>query len=341
MYAVRKRTTIADVAQAAGVSTATVSYVLNKTPNQPISEETIRRVMQAVEDLDYHRNDAARALKSNQTNRIGISVHFSLNKRCYAMTLQSALEALNKHGKYACLDLGTHDAQNIPDCINFFLSGNVDGIILLGEGYNTLDPQIEDKIVGMNIPCVVHNMDAGRNISSVNADFFGGAYNLTKRLIDNGAKRIIYYRTEHTTRIDRERQQAINRAAYESGIPTEVLVAHYNDAQEPGMDFPNTRAWQEGCKEMSNAIASLDVEDGLLIGWCEHLDYVLSLEREHDKMPYIGVLSHVTDTLQSTPRVLYDYISASEIGRECVKLLLDQIDGKREPIHSMIHSEIY
>ena len=337
----RKRITIADVAREAGVSTATVSYVLNKTPNQPISEETVQRVLAAAKKLDYHRNDAARALKSNKTNRIGISVQFSINKRCYAMTLQGALEALNENGKYACLDLGTHDAQNIPDCINFYLSGNVDGIILMGEGYDTLDSRIEDKIVSMNIPCVVHNMDAGRKISSVNADFFSGAYAMTQRLIQQGAKRIVYYRTAHTTRIDRERQQAINRAAYEAGIPSEILVAKHQSVQEVGADFPNTRAWQEGCQDMSDAIDSLRPDDGMLIGWCEHLDYVLSLKREYSQMPQIGVLSHVTDTLQSTPRVLYDYISAGEIGRECVRLLLEQMNGNRAPVQLQLHSKIF
>ncbi len=338
----RKRVTIADVAQAAGVSTATVSYVINEDPKQPISPETRRRVLQAVKDLHYHRNDAARALRSSKTNSIGVAINHPLNTQSYSTAFQSVLNALKPQGKYAYLDMGTPGNDAVRTCIDFYLSGKVDGILILGEARDTLEAEYEDAIVSMNIPCVVQNMDAGNNISSVNIDFFAGAYAITKRLIAEGAKRVLYFRTEHSTRIDRERQQAISRAAYESGVPSDVIVASEARYQfDENQDFPGTNVWQLGYLQMCRAIDSLGPDDALIIGWCDHLDYVMAAERESSKRPYIGVLTHLTDTLRTDSRIFYDCVSAASIGRESVGLLLEQLEGSAPPRHILLHSEIH
>ena len=66
------RVGIKDVAQIANVSAATVSYVLSG--NKPISEDTRKRVLQAVEQLGYSPNRSARALKSERFGTIGLLV---------------------------------------------------------------------------------------------------------------------------------------------------------------------------------------------------------------------------------------------------------------------------
>lgn len=67
MTATSGRVTARDVARAAGVSQATVSYVINDNPNQKISEETRTRVLQAVRDLGYTPSAAARALRKGSS----------------------------------------------------------------------------------------------------------------------------------------------------------------------------------------------------------------------------------------------------------------------------------
>ncbi|QGQ18827.1 LacI family DNA-binding transcriptional regulator [Cellulomonas sp. JZ18] len=62
-----RRVTSRDVARRAGVSQSTVSYVLNRTPGQSISEATRERVLQAAEELGYTPSAAARALRSGTT----------------------------------------------------------------------------------------------------------------------------------------------------------------------------------------------------------------------------------------------------------------------------------
>lgn len=64
------RPTIRDVARAAGVSVATVSYVLNDSAT--ISLETRQKVLQAVQELDYHPNSFARGLANKKTNTLSL-----------------------------------------------------------------------------------------------------------------------------------------------------------------------------------------------------------------------------------------------------------------------------
>ena len=64
----RKRVTIKDVAAYADVSRQTVSRVINKKGN--VADETRQRVQQAITELDYHPNPAARGLVHSRTNSI-------------------------------------------------------------------------------------------------------------------------------------------------------------------------------------------------------------------------------------------------------------------------------
>jgi LacI family transcriptional regulator len=68
-----KRPTQVDVARMAGVSRATVSYVVNGLADGqvPISEETRRRVLEAIEELGYEPDARAQALRSGSTQTIG------------------------------------------------------------------------------------------------------------------------------------------------------------------------------------------------------------------------------------------------------------------------------
>lgn len=66
----QRRTTTADIAHAAGVSRATVSYVLNKRPKSGISKETAEKIQQIAQELNYVPSAAARILRSGSSNLV-------------------------------------------------------------------------------------------------------------------------------------------------------------------------------------------------------------------------------------------------------------------------------
>lgn len=92
----RSVASVADVARLAGVSTATVSRVLNNVP-WPISSETSEKVLQAAAQLDYWPNHTARALVLGQTRYIGVIVH-DVAKPFFAEMVRGVEDAANREG---------------------------------------------------------------------------------------------------------------------------------------------------------------------------------------------------------------------------------------------------
>ena len=88
----KKRYTIKDIAAACGVSTATVSYVLNDVKNQAISEATRTRVMHYAHMIGYRSSSIARALATGVSNNIGIYMPYNGNA-CSKLQLVRALTA--------------------------------------------------------------------------------------------------------------------------------------------------------------------------------------------------------------------------------------------------------
>ena len=101
--------TIFDIAEAAGVSTATVSRVINR--NYPVSEETRKRVEAAIERLRYKPNVFARGLMNARTDSVGIIVPYLTNP--YHTQIVNAIEnELSKHDifVYLCWSGSTRNA---------------------------------------------------------------------------------------------------------------------------------------------------------------------------------------------------------------------------------------
>ena len=69
-----KKVTIKDVAREAGVSVATVSYVVNGRTDLKISDETRKRVLQVINLLNYSPNQAAKALASKRNSQVGFAI---------------------------------------------------------------------------------------------------------------------------------------------------------------------------------------------------------------------------------------------------------------------------
>ena len=130
-----KRVSIKDVAREAGVSTATVSYVLNSTPLQSISAETTARIREAVSRLNYVPNLNARSLASRRTSLIGVVIpqtepgkEFLFSNPFYGDLLSSAEYTARQNGYHLLLS-GSEPGQSY---MNIARNRGVDGIIIVG-----------------------------------------------------------------------------------------------------------------------------------------------------------------------------------------------------------------
>src|SRR3712207_2038452 len=108
-------TTLKDVAQLAGVSTATVSYVLNG--KKRVTPDVLERVQQAVQATGYRPNTAARALRTGQTFTFGLIVPDITNP--FFPQLAQAIEARAKNEGYVTVLVESgYEAQAEADALD-------------------------------------------------------------------------------------------------------------------------------------------------------------------------------------------------------------------------------
>ncbi|MCR2764426.1 LacI family transcriptional regulator [Microbacterium sp. zg.B48] len=130
------RVGVRDVARVAGVSTQTVSRVLNEHPG--IRDETRRRVIEAMAALDYRVNNAARALGTRRTRTIGI---LASDANMYGpaigiLALEAAARAAGRWITAAYADAG--DEASVVHAARHLSAQDVDGIVVVAPHARTL-----------------------------------------------------------------------------------------------------------------------------------------------------------------------------------------------------------
>ncbi|MBJ7222302.1 MULTISPECIES: ribose operon transcriptional repressor RbsR [unclassified Brenneria] len=121
-------TTMKDVARLAGVSTSTVSHVINN--NRFVSEIIRARVMAAVEQLNYAPSALARSLKINQTQTIGMLLTVS-NNPFYAEVVRGVERCCYERGYSLILCNTEGDPDRMSRSLETLLQKRVDGVLLL------------------------------------------------------------------------------------------------------------------------------------------------------------------------------------------------------------------
>lgn len=183
-----KRPTIKQVASAAGVSTQTVSRVMNQRPD--VSAETRQRVQDVIDELGYQPSEVARSLIHQRTYTIGV-VTAGLKYVGPSRTISGITQTAEEYG-YALMvkELPRFNANNVEPILKEFVSRHVDGIIWavpeVGENrawVNKPSPYVE-------IPIVFLTMQPQEHLTVVSSDNYHGAKLAVEHLIAQGYRRI-------------------------------------------------------------------------------------------------------------------------------------------------------
>ncbi len=132
-----KRPTQQDVARRAGVSRATVSYVLNSRANGrvPISDETRERVLRAIAELGYVPDASAQALRSGSTHTIGLIIP-DMNNPHFWQTADGIEQTVRSAGYHLLLSSMDLSPQVGQDILRDLSRRRIDGLILMGTFIN-------------------------------------------------------------------------------------------------------------------------------------------------------------------------------------------------------------
>jgi len=182
--------TIKIIAAEAGVSTATVSLVLNERPG--VSAATRVLVKETIARLDYYPKRSASQLARKQTGNIGFILwedHFSEIEMFYSQCFLGMELAARESDYYILLTTVKLDFNTSSDLPRFLKYNDVDGVVLAGRVPHNLVAMLEKR----KVPFVLLDYEIpGRNHNKVLVNNFSSAYTAVQKLLESGRKHIGY-----------------------------------------------------------------------------------------------------------------------------------------------------
>jgi len=235
--------TIKDIAKQLGVSTATVSRVLNN--NGYASSEIREKVLSTAKKLNYRPNALARSLKKHQTYTIGVVVPDISNP--YFMKISKGIEdTVNPHGYHFIFASGEENAIKEKEVLNILFEKRVDAIVLATSGQNE---ETVEKITSSGIPIILVDRELEDNqhsIDYIGEDNFKTAYELTNFLLDQGHTRLGVVNGSFHVSTGYERFRGFKKALEEHGLqenPDLIYKGnfHQSDGENAAKQFFNSR----------------------------------------------------------------------------------------------------
>lgn len=204
-----KRVTIRDVAREAGVSIALVSFVMNRHNRRAdgkeyrVSEDTVKRILEVAERLDYHPNLAASSLRSGKTGTIGVVVSDIANR--FFSDIVRRIENVACESGYSVIFASTDEqAGKLEHMLGVMVNKGVDGLIVTpcDGGEETVR-----RVAESGLPMVLLDRDVdGAGASRVLLDNVRAGEMGTRYLYDRGYRRIeiVSYGMRISSLVERE-----------------------------------------------------------------------------------------------------------------------------------------
>ena len=218
-----KAATIRDVAERAGVSVASVSRVL--TGAGPVTDTTRRKVMQAVEALQYVPHSGARSLSTSKTQTIGVILP-DLYGEFFSELIRGMDLAARALGYHLIVSSSHDDAEEASAAIRS-MRGRVDGLIVLSPHLDAAN--LANSLAG-RLPILLMNGGAGAGRPSIVVDNHGGAVQAVEHLVATGRRRIAHI-SGPTGNLEAETRLAgYLEAMAKAGLPTTVVEGAFTQA---------------------------------------------------------------------------------------------------------------
>jgi len=225
----RRASTIKDVASLAGVSTTTVSHVLNEVPGKRINSETRGRVKLAADELSYRPNRLAQGLRLQRTHTFGF-VSDAVGATPYAgLTILGAQRAAADNGSLLMFMNSGLDPELEEREVRALLDRRVDGVVYASDYHRqvTLPSSLRRTAA-----VLVDATSDDSSIPSVVPDEVGGALTAVRELATYGHRAIGFLNNEDDIPATHLRLEGWKRGLKESGVPFDpgMVIAEKSDA---------------------------------------------------------------------------------------------------------------
>lgn len=318
-----------DVAERAGVSSASVSRVLNRP--ETVSPKTRQRIEAAIAEMNFVPNWAARSLASQKSRTVGAVVP-TLGIAIFARGIEALQNRLEQSGHGLLIASAQYNATKEVEQVRTLIERNVEGLILVG---NEHDEEIFDLAERADIPLIttyLHAIDS--RFSSVGVDNKAASRRIIQHVVELGHRQIgvVTSPTEQNDRT-RSRLEGIVEALAQSGIlvsPNRVLEVPYSIAD-------GRRAARMLLTEHPSLTAIVCTTDVLAIG------AVLEAPQLGRGVPDDLSVTGFDDldlAGQITPALTTVHVPADEIGRQAADLMLSRLRKRPGLAHIELPAEL-
>jgi DNA-binding LacI/PurR family transcriptional regulator len=231
---IKKRVTLKDIAEVAGISYQTVSKVING--NIHISPEKEKRIWEVVHELDYHPNQSARSLRSDKTQMIGYTWAPTPKGETNPILedfLQGMIHTAKKLNHYLILFPGGGEKNELSNYKKLIKTRRVDGFVLSSVEFH--DPRIA-YLRDEKIPFVSFGRcNADSLFPFVDVDGKAGMRKVTEHLIANGHRKIAVLGWGEDSRVGMDRLSGYLEAMKNTGIKVQPeWIIHTEGHYETG-----------------------------------------------------------------------------------------------------------
>ncbi|MCS7241973.1 MAG: LacI family transcriptional regulator [Candidatus Caldatribacterium sp.] len=311
----RKRVTIREVACRAGVSTATVSRVMNQSGF--VSEELTQRVLRAMQELQYFPNRLARSLKKQESFTVAYLVP-DIDNPIFAKVVRGIQDVMEEvsydvfiyNTRFSDIKLSKHLAS--------LLENHPRGIII-SAWHSERVKEAVSFLQSIGIPTVI--VHSPRDIPGVDAilvDDVQGGYEATRYLLSIGHQRILSLGVVRST-TSMLREEGYRKAMEEAGNSSEHLILKA-PSFSPRDGYAIVRAFLDKGIPITAIFAH---SDSLALGALEAVhERGLAIPQDISIMGFDGAYASFT-----VPRLTTMLIPNYEMGKKAAMLLLSRIQG--------------
>lgn len=304
--------TIKDVAKEAEVSVATVSRVLNETGY--VHEDTRKRVIDAIEKLNYSPNEVARSLYKKESRLIGLLLP-DITNPFFPQLARGVEDEMQKQGFRLLFGNSDENIEKELDYIHTFLQNHVVGII---SATNNLS---KTNYKDLPIPVVFLDRTA-EDHPSVYSDGKKGGRMAALEIIKKGSKRVTLLKGPAEIRPAQERFQGALEVLSESNVDFSVMSTDsfsFQDAENRAKELFSKYPDTDGVIASNDIVAAAVLREALRLGKSIPHDVQII---GFDDIPQSSLLFPALSTIRQPT---YD------MGKEAAKLLIRLI--KKEPVN--------
>lgn len=312
-----KKTTMADIARAAGVSKATVSMVLSKK-DVSISEETKSKIYKIAKELSYIPNSVARSLSTNKSFTIGIIIP-DITNPFFAEISRAVEDSANSRGYNVILCNTDNEIKKERKYIELLISKLVDGVIFISGGNSNRNIEI---INNNNIPFVLvdRDIEGDRDDYGVYCSSDDGIKQAVQYLYSTGKRNIVFVEGPAELEISKIRLQDFKRITSEYGLYKKENIFESSFTIEGGMAA--VKKIIEEVKDFDSIFFSNDLMAFGGIKALYRMGYRVPEDISVIGFDNIKISEFFEPELTTVSQPIYD------MGMEACRLLIDVIDGK-------------